>query len=236
MAKGKLFLIPTIISEDTQNEVIPPHVKSAIQELDYFLVENLRSSRRYISSLGLNKTIEDLRFEVLDKNTTGRQLQELMQGLFDGVCIGVISEAGCPGIADPGALAVEFAHRHDIQVVPLVGPSSILMALMSSGFNGQSFAFHGYLPFDKTSRLQKIKSMEADAYRNMQTQIFMDTPYRNKSLADDLLSTCRPDSRLCIARDITGKKEMVKTKTIRQWKSDNLPDLHKIPAIFALYC
>lgn len=236
MAKGKLFLIPTIISEGTQNEVIPEQVKSAIQELDYFLVENLRSSRRYISSLGLGKVIEDLRFEVLDKNTTGRQLQELMQGLFDGVCIGVISEAGCPGIADPGALAVEFAHRHDIEVVPLVGPSSILMALMASGFNGQSFAFHGYLPFDKISRIQKIKSMEDDAYRVKQTQIFMDTPYRNKPLADDLLSTCRPDSRLCIARDITGKKELVQTKTIKQWKSANLPDLHKIPVIFALYC
>ena len=235
MKKGRLFLIPAVISAETQENVIPQEVRFTIKELNHFLVENIRTSRRYISSLKLGVHIESLKFEVLDKNTSMSGIDQLMKPIFEGDNIGVISESGCPGIADPGALVVAYAHRNEIQVVPLVGPSSILMALMSSGFNGQSFVFHGYLPIDKIERQIKIKKMEDDAIKLNQTQLFMDTPYRNESLLETLLSTCNSNTLLSIARDITGKKEFVRTKKIQDWKKQGAPDLNKTPVIFALY-
>lgn len=235
MKKGRLFLIPTVISAETQENVIPQEVRLTIKELNHFLVENMRTARRYISSLKLDIDIESLKFEVLDKNTPTSAIDQLMKPIFKGDNIGVISESGCPGVADPGATAVSFAHRNEIQVVPLVGPSSILMALMSSGFNGQSFIFHGYLPIDKIERQRKIKKMEEDAIRLNQTQLFMDTPYRNENLLESLLKTCNPNSLLSIARDITGKKEFVRTRKIQDWKNQGAPDLNKTPVIFGLY-
>lgn len=235
MKEGKLFLIPTVISAETQESVIPHEVRSTIKKLNYFLVENMRTARRYVSSLRLGISIESLKFEILDKSTSESAIAVLMKPLLEGSDIGVISESGCPGVADPGALAVAYAHKNEIQVVPLVGPSSILMALMSSGFNGQSFVFHGYLPIEKIDRQKKIKKMEEDAIRLDQTQLFMDTPYRNESLLEALLKTCNPNSQLCIARDITGKRELIRTKKIQDWKIQNAQDLNKIPVIFALY-
>ncbi len=235
MAAGKVYLIPTVIADDTQHEVIPQQVKDVIASLDYFLVENLRTARRYVSSLKLGLHIESLQFELLDKKTPATQLQQLMRPVQKGRSVGILSESGCPGIADPGAQAVEYAHQQQIEVVPLVGPSSILMALMASGFNGQSFVFHGYIPIDKNQKVKKIKAMEADAVKLSQTQIFMDTPYRNQALLQDLIANCQPTTRLSIARGITGKHELVQTKSIKEWKNGPLPDLRKIPTIFSLY-
>ena len=235
MNKGKLILIPIVISEGTQDLVISEHVKSTIKDLDCFLVENIRTARRFISSLKLEVEIESLNFGLLDKGTKPDKVKALMQPIFQGKNVGVMSESGCPGVADPGALAVDFAHKNGIEVVPMVGPSSILMALMSSGFNGQSFVFHGYIPIDKGDRIKKIKQMEEHAYQLKQTQIFMDTPYRNRHLLTDLIENCNPQTRLSVARDITGEKELIQTKTLKEWKSDKAPDLHKIPVIFSLY-
>lgn len=235
MTKGRLFLIPTIISDETQEKVISQEVRTTIKGLNHFLVENIRTARRYVSSLKLGINIESLKFEVLDKSTSALTIAPLMKPILEGNDIGVISESGCPGVADPGALAVAFAHKNEIQVVPMVGPSSILMALMSSGFNGQSFVFHGYLPIDKLDRQKKIKMMEEGAILLNQTQLFMDTPYRNENLLEALLKTCNPNTQLSIARDITGKKELIRTKKIQDWKIQKTPGLNKIPVIFALY-
>ncbi len=232
--KGKLFLLPTPLSENTLDKMATQELKSVLKTLDYFLVENIRTSRRFISSMKLGKVIEDLHFDTLDKKTSPNQIQRLCAPLFTGKDMGVMSEAGCPGIADPGNLAVSFAHKHNIKVVPLVGPSAIFMALMASGLNGQSFVFHGYLPIDKPRRVKAIKSLEKDALNKKQTQIFMETPYRNDHLMDDILKNCQPFLKLCVAKDITGTAEFIKTKTIADWKISK-PDLHKVPTVFLIY-
>ena len=232
--KGKLYLIPTPLSENSTNSIITPQLQQVIKSLDYYLVENIRTSRRFISSLKLGIAIEDLVFGQLDKNTKIEQISDLCDPLLKGKNIGVMSEAGCPGIADPGNLAVRFAHRNEIEVIPLVGPSSIFMALMASGLNGQSFAFHGYLPIDKQKRIQAIKSIERDSIKNKQTQIFMETPFRNNHLLTDILRSCRSGTSVCIAKDVTGADEYIKTKTVQQWRKTKI-DLHKIPCIFLMY-
>ncbi len=234
MSSGKVYIIPNVISENTQEEVIPAQVKNAILACDFFLVENVRTARRYISSLKLGLVIDDLRFETLDKNTSFEDCIDLIQPILEGENAGIISESGCPGIADPGARLVHMAHQFNIKCIPIVGPSSILMALMASGFNGQSFAFHGYLPIDKKDRQQRIKGLEKESKEKDQTQIFMDTPYRNEQLLVDILKVARKDTFLCIARDITGEKELVITKSIGKWKAGDIA-LNKVPTIFLLY-
>jgi len=234
MSSGKVYIIPNVISENTQEEVIPAQVKNAILACDFFLVENVRTARRYISSLKLGLVIDDLRFETLDKNTSFEDCIDLIQPILEGENAGIISESGCPGIADPGARLVHMAHQFNIKCIPIVGPSSILMALMASGFNGQSFAFHGYLPIDKKDRQQRIKGLEKESKEKDQTQIFMDTPYRNEQLLVDILKVARKDTFLCIARDITGEKELVITKSIGKWKVGDIA-LNKVPTIFLLY-
>lgn len=231
-AKGTLFLIPSVIAENTEKQVITPQVKEVCFHTKHYLVENIRTARRFISSLELGITISDLHFSVLEKKTPDAEVPELMQPLFRGQDIGVISEAGCPGVADPGARAVSLAHKQGIKVVPLVGPSSILLALMGSGFNGQSFAFHGYLPIKGPERMQGIKQLEREAQRG-QTQIFMETPYRNNQLLDDLLQNCQPNTAICLARGVTGEGELIRTLTVAQWRNQK-PDLHKIPTIFLM--
>lgn len=231
---GKLLMIPTVIAENTQSEVITEGARKAIRSCDYFFVENLRTARRYISSLSLGLKIEDLRFEILDKKTTFEECVELIQPMLSGETAGVLSESGCPGVADPGARLVHIAHQFGIQVVPYVGPSSILLALMASGFNGQSFAFHGYLPIDKKARQLAIRQLEKESFEKNRTQIFMDTPYRNEQLLRDLLKVGRKDTFLCVAKDITGKSEQIITKPIGKWKSGEV-SLHKSPAIFLIY-
>ncbi|MDQ3393727.1 MAG: SAM-dependent methyltransferase [Bacteroidota bacterium] len=234
ITKGNVFLLPTVIADDTLDKAITPHLKEVITNTEFFLVENVRTSRRFISSLKLGLVIENLDFQLLDKNSTSAELKELFKPVFQGHDIGILSESGCPGIADPGSLAVLFAHQQNIRVVPLVGPSSILMALMASGFNGQSFIFHGYVPIDAVEKESFIKDMEIQSAKKKLTQIFMDTPYRNEKLFRDLIASCQPTTLLSIAKDLTGKDEMIITQSIKQWKTE-APVLHKFPVIFCLY-
>jgi 16S rRNA (cytidine1402-2'-O)-methyltransferase len=232
--KGKLYLIPTPISANSLDKLVTQELIKTIRQLTYFLVENIRTTRRFISSLNEDINIENLHFELIDKNTSQLEADQKCAPLLKGIDIGVMSEAGCPGIADPGNLAVIFAHQHNIRVIPLVGPSSIFMSLMASGFNGQSFVFHGYLPIDKHKRITSIKALEKDAINKKQTQIFMETPYRNNQLLEDIIKSCNADTKLCISMDISGAQEMIKTKTINNWKK-SIPDLNKIPAVFLMY-
>jgi 16S rRNA (cytidine1402-2'-O)-methyltransferase len=229
--KGAVYLIPTPIAENTADNVLGPQIKAVVKELSYFLVENIRTARRFISSLKIEKKIEDIQFAELNKNTSSEAIPGLFAAVLRGKDVGIMSEAGCPGIADPGALAVAYAHQHHLKVIPIPGPSSIFLALMASGMSGQSFAFHGYLPIQTHERVKAIKMMEKEACQRQQTQIFMETPYRNNKLLEDLLTHCRPDTRLCIAKNITGSDEFIQTKTIQGWKK-SLPDMHKVPVIF----
>jgi 16S rRNA (cytidine1402-2'-O)-methyltransferase len=227
-----LFLIPTILAPETSESVLSPQIKEIIQKTDYYFVENIRTARRFISELKLGKVIENLTFYELNKDTSIEQVRKYFSEVPRGADIGVISEAGCPGVADPGSLAVKVAHQYNIKVVPLVGPSSILLALMASGFSGQSFVFHGYLPIDKQERAKKLKALENES-RKQQTQIFMETPFRNNSFLEDLLQTCQPSTNLCIAANITAADEFIQTKTIAEWIKKK-PDLHKIPTMFLI--
>ena len=233
MQAGKIFLIPSPISDNTQKNVITPEVRQIIKTLNIFFVENLRTSRRYISSLNLNIDISSLDFFVLDKNSEDQNISEYLEIVLSGINVGIISEAGCPGIADPGSQLIAKAHFHGIQIVPLTGPSSIFLALMSSGLNGQTFTFHGYLPIDHKEKQKKILGLERDLNQSGYTQIFMETPYRNEKLLADLLSTLNQNTMLCIACDISGENELIKTASIREWQNLH-PDLHKKPAIFLI--
>jgi 16S rRNA (cytidine1402-2'-O)-methyltransferase len=233
MPKGKLFMIPTVLAENTAHWVISPQVQEVISHTKIFLVENPRSARRFISSLKLGINIEELQLEVLDKDTPPEQVSRLMMPLLNGADIGVISEAGCPGIADPGALAVAYAHQKDIQVVPISGPSSMFLALMGSGFSGQSFAFHGYLPIDKKERAASLKKLEQESVREKRAQLFMETPFRNNQFLADALASLSPQTKLCIAKNLTAADELIQTKTIADWKNHPL-DLHKVPTVFIL--
>ena len=229
---GILYLIPSVIADNTAGQVITPQVKEICFHTKNYLAENIRTARRFISSLELGITIDELSFAVLEKKTPDAEIPDLMQPLFRGLNVGIISEAGCPGVADPGARAVAAAHKQGIRVVPLVGPSSILLALMASGFSGQQFAFHGYLPLKSPERGKVIKQLEKDA-QSGQSQIFMETPYRNNQLLADLLQICQPNTQICIARGVTGDGEFIRTMPVAQWRKQK-PDLHKIPTIFLL--
>ena len=226
-----LFLIPTILAPDTQETVLPPQIKEVVSELNIFFVEELRTARRFISSLKLNKVIDDITFYELNKDTPPDQTLAQLKKLNTDA--GIISEAGCPGIADPGAVAVGFAHQLGHKVVPLVGPSSILMALMASGFNGQSFTFNGYLPIDKQQRIKSLQALEQTAKKKQQTQIFMETPFRNNQLLEDVLQNLNSETLLCIACNVTAEDEFIKTLPIKEWRKSK-PDLHKKPTIFLL--
>ncbi|SFO15925.1 16S rRNA (cytidine1402-2'-O)-methyltransferase [Algoriphagus ornithinivorans] len=233
MPQGKLFLIPNVLAENTADAVITPQVKEVIAHTKVFLVENLRTARRYISSLKLGVNLEEVHMEILDKNSAPESINRLLQPLFKGADVGIISEAGCPGIADPGALAVAHAHTRGIQVVPLSGPSSMFLALMGSGFSGQSFAFHGYLPIDKKERNQALRKLEAESAKEQRAQIFMETPFRNNQLLEDALAALSPQTKLCIAKNLTAADELIQTKTIADWKKNPI-ELHKIPTVFIL--
>ncbi|GGD75088.1 S-adenosylmethionine-dependent methyltransferase [Emticicia aquatilis] len=226
-----LFLIPTILAPDTQETVLPPQIKAVVSELNVFFVEELRTARRFISSLKLNKVIDDITFYELNKDTPPDQTLTQLKKLKTDA--GIISEAGCPGVADPGAIAVSYAHQLGHKVVPLVGPSSILMALMASGFNGQSFTFNGYLPIDKQLRIKSLKDLEQLAKKKQQTQIFMETPFRNNQLLEDVLQNLNPETLLCIACNVTAADEFIKTLRVKDWRKSK-PDLHKKPTIFLL--
>jgi 16S rRNA (cytidine1402-2'-O)-methyltransferase len=231
MKKGVLYLVPSSIAEETQQTVIPEHVRQALPGIRHFLAEDIRTARRFLSSLKLYASIEPLQFEVLNKDTKPAELKALFQPLLEGHNLGVISESGCPGVADPGALAVKYAHEQGIQVAPLVGPSSLLLALMGSGLNGQRFTFHGYLPIDSKEAATAIKTLEKESQSRRQTQLFIETPYRNNAMLKNLLQNLQDDTLLCIAVDLTGKEESIKTLPVSKWKNLR-PELPKVPAVF----
>ncbi|MDR0732764.1 MAG: SAM-dependent methyltransferase [Dysgonamonadaceae bacterium] len=229
-----LYLIPVTLGDTEISKVLPPYNKEIIASIRYFIVENVRSARRFLKQTDPGIDLDGLTFYTLNKHTSPSELSAFLQPAEDGNAIGIISEAGCPAVADPGADIVSIAQKKNIPVTPLVGPSSILLALMASGFNGQRFAFHGYLPIDAGERVKTLKLLERRMYSENQTQLFIETPYRNGKLVEDILKTCRPETRLCIAADITLGSEFIKTKTVAEWKKQ-LPDLSKKPCIFAVY-
>lgn len=233
MDKGKLYLIPTILGEGTQEATLPSTILKAIKEIDVFIVENLRTARRHIRKLDREKNIDATTFYSYGKYDTLNLEQDFLPHILSGQNIGLLSEAGLPCVADPGSKIVAYAHDFQIDVVPFVGPSSILLALMASGLNGQNFAFTGYLPIDKTERTKIIKQLEELVKKTGQTQIFMETPYRNNQLIETLLKTCSNNTKLCTASDITLPTENIKTKTIAEWKQTKI-NLDKKPTIFSI--
>ena len=230
---GNLYLIPTTLGETEPLEVMPLSVKKVIEQIDYFIVENEKSARRFIKKIAPKKQQPKLILKLLDKYAIETETQTYLDVCKEGIHIGLLSEAGVPAIADPGANIVKLAHQKNIKVVPLVGPSSILMAMMSSGMNGQNFAFNGYLPIDKGERKKALKNLEKLSLDKNQSQIFIETPYRNEKMFLDLKSTLSSNTSLCIAADITLPTEYIKTYTIKDWKHQK-PDLHKKPAIFII--
>ena len=236
---GKLYLIPITLSNPGETTVVPEDVlpqtiKRTIDFVDYYIVENEKTARKFIKSIHPEKKQTDLKISVLNKHTDFAEHNEFIQPLLRGENIGLMSESGCPGVADPGAVIVKLAHEKGIQVVPLVGPSSILLALMASGMNGQSFAFNGYLPIDKNDKKQALKNFERLSQDKNQSQLFIETPYRNNKLMEVLLQILQPSTLLCVACDITLPTEFIKTKTVNEWKKEKA-DLHNRPCIFIIH-
>ena len=234
---ASIYLIPTHLSNAPLSNVLPDYNFKIIKQIKYFIVENIRTARRFLKQVDRTINIDELTFFELNEHTDKTLLISYIEPIKNNNDIGIISEAGCPAIADPGADIVAIAQEKNIKVIPLVGPSSILLSLMASGFNGQSFAFNGYLPIDKNERTNILKRFEKKIFSEHQTQIFIEAPYRNVQLVDDLCKTLNENIKLCIAVDITSENEVIKTKTIQQWKKnvDSIGSIHKRPAIFLLY-
>lgn len=232
--KGKLFLIPTTLGDNDPLEVLPLLVKKVIQETDIFIVENEKSARRFIKKITPEKPQPSLKLFSLNKFTDATEIPSFLNPCLHGSNVGLLSDAGCPGVADPGAEVVKIAHEKNIKVTPLVGPSSILMAIMSSGMNGQSFAFNGYLPIDKGERKSEIKRLERLSFEQNQSQIFIETPYRNNKMLEDLSAILESNTSICVACDITLSSEFIKTQTANSWKKNKV-DLHKRPTIFIIH-
>ncbi|KAA1247084.1 SAM-dependent methyltransferase [Aquimarina sp. RZ0] len=231
--KGKLYLIPTRLGDDVPLEVLPISIKKVLEQVNHYIVENEKPARRFIKKVSPSKSQRSLIIHTVNKYTDATEIPTYLNPCLNGQSIGLLSDAGCPGIADPGAEVVRLAHEKGIQVTPLVGPSSILLAMMSSGMNGQSFSFNGYLPIDKNERKATIKNLEKNSLEKNQSQIFIETPYRNDKMLDDLKSILHPSTRLCIASDITLTTEYIVTKTIEDWKNEEI-ELHKKPTIFII--
>jgi len=230
---AKLYLVPNVLSEGDWQNVLPAQLFPILTNTKHFIVEDVRTARRFLKKVNKEINIDDCTFYELNKRTKYSEIPAFLKPIEQGFDVAVISEAGCPGIADPGADVVKIAHQKEYKVVPIVGPSSILLALMASGLNGQNFAFKGYLPVKPIERVNEIQVLEKRVISQRQTQIFIETPYRNNHLINDLLKTCAPTTLLCIAADITGENEFIATKNIQQWKG-KMPDLHKIPVIYLI--
>ncbi|HEY9534113.1 MAG TPA: SAM-dependent methyltransferase [Mucilaginibacter sp.] len=233
MPTGTLFLIPVPLAEEAAAKTFTPYLVDTINHIKEYIVENEKTARRFLKEAGLKTPQSELVIHDYGKHSRNNSLKPFFTGLQAGKDVGLMSEAGCPGIADPGADIVAEAHRRNIKVVPLVGPSSILLALMASGFNGQGFAFQGYLPIDKADRSRRVKELETLSEKLNQTQIFIETPFRNNPMLEEILKTGNPKTKLCIACNLTGTDEFVQTKTIAEWQIQ-VPDLHKKPTIFLL--
>jgi 16S rRNA (cytidine1402-2'-O)-methyltransferase len=231
---GTLYLIPVTLGEDNITQVLPPDVVKVAQRLDNFVVESEKSARHFLSTIKTIRPVRELNLNLLNEHTEQKDVNALLAPLLAGKDVGLMSDAGCPGVADPGAKLVELAHQKGIRVIPFVGPSSILLSLMASGFNGQQFTFLGYLPVDKTQRNQKLKAIEKRSLTNKETQIFIETPYRNQHMLEAIMSVCQPNTKLCIACDVSLTTELISSKTIASWRKSPLPDLHKRPTIFLL--
>ena len=229
-----LYLIPTTLGETELQRILPEYNNGICNAIKHFIVEDVRTARRFLKKVNPAIVIDELTFFTLNQHTSPNEISTYLQPMQGGHDMGIISEAGCPAIADPGADVVGIAQSKGYKVVPLVGPSSILLALMGSGFNGQSFAFVGYLPVQPADRVKALKKLESRVYAENQSQLFIETPYRNMKMLEDILATCQANTRLCIAADITLETEYIVTKTVKAWKG-NLPDINKRPAIFILY-
>ena len=232
MEKGKIYMIPTTLGDSIIDSVIPKDVQQIIIGTKYFIVENIKTTRRFLKKVERGIDIDELQFFVLNKHTSSVELESFLNPALEGNNMGVISEAGCPGIADPGSDIVSIAHSKNIKVVPLIGPSSILLALIASGMNGQNFCFNGYLPKERNLRIKKIKELERQAISGV-TQIFMETPFRNNHLMEDLLKQCSPNTTLCLAADISLENEFIQSKKIIDWKK-HAPNLNKRPCMFLI--
>ncbi|WP_031534023.1 MULTISPECIES: SAM-dependent methyltransferase [unclassified Bacteroides] len=233
--ENALYLLPVTLGDTEIDNVLPSYNREIIRQIKFFIVENVRSARRFLKKVDRDINIDELTFYLMDKHTDAAKMASYLEPLEEGNAMGVISEAGCPAVADPGADVVAVAQRKNLRVIPMVGPSSIIMSVMGSGFNGQSFAFNGYLPIEPAERTKRIKQLETRAYTEDQTQLFIETPYRNHKMLEELLRTCKPSTRLCIASGITCAEEYIHTHTIAEWKKIKLHDLSKIPTIFLIY-
>lgn len=229
-----LYLLPVTLGDTPLDRVLPAHNIEIISGIRHFIVENVRSARRFLRQADPKFDIDGSQFYELNKHTAPQDFAGFLQPLHEGKPMGVISEAGCPAVADPGADVVAIAQRKGFKVVPLVGPSSIILSVMASGFNGQSFAFHGYLPIKPEERARRLKQLEQRIYNEQQTQLFIETPYRNGKMIEDIIKNCRPQTKLCIAANLTCDDEYVRTRTLKEWRT-GVPDLSKIPCIFLLY-
>ncbi len=232
---GILYLIPSPINNNSNINVLPQETLNIILQLDEFIVENVRTARRFIKKAGYNKSINNVIFHQLNKHTQEKDLSFYLDNIKKGKSIGIISESGCPCIADPGSKIVAIAHESGIIVKPLIGPSSILLAIMAAGFNGQNFVFHGYLPIDKKKQQKRLKNIEYTAIRENQTQVFMETPFRNNKLLDNIITSLSPSTNLCIASELTSESEFIKVKSIKEWKKSEVPDLNKKNTVFLIY-
>ncbi|QPH38453.1 SAM-dependent methyltransferase [Pedobacter endophyticus] len=233
MQNGTLYLIPVPLAEEAAHKTFTPYLVDTINQIDTYIVENSKTARRFLKEAGLQTPQKDLIVHDYGKHNRN-DLGQFFNELKAGKDVGLMSEAGCPGIADPGADIVAEAHKRGIKVVPLVGPSSILLALMASGFNGQSFAFWGYLPIDKEQRAKRIKDLDLSASRYKQTQIFIETPFRNNQLFEEVLKSCKPNTQICVACNLTAEDEFIKTQSVYNWRKEEI-DLHKKPTIFLMY-
>lgn len=232
--KGKLYLIPTTLGECNINDVLPESIKTTIDFINYYIVENEKTARKFIKSVQPQKVQANLHLSSLNKHTEVSEHSKMLQPCLDGHNIGLMSEAGCPGVADPGAVIAKLAHEKGIQVIPLVGPSSILLAIMASGMNGQSFTFHGYIPIDKSEKKTALKNLEKISHDKNQSQIFIETPYRNNKMLEDILQALQPNTHVCVATDITLETEYIKTMRVSEWKKA-VVDLHNRPTIFIIH-
>lgn len=229
-----LYLIPVPLDEESSIEAnIPKEAINIVRELKHFIVENEKTARAFLKKYGILTPQKDLQIMVYDKRDK-LSISHYFKFFKETDQVGLMSEAGCPGVADPGAEIVAEAHKKNYNVIPFIGPSSILLALMASGFNGQQFCFHGYIPIDKADRIKRLKDLEAQSFRFRQTQIFIETPFRNNHLFDDIIKNCKPSTQLCVAANINAKDQLIKTRTVADWK-DHKPELHKIPVVFILY-
>jgi len=233
MKFGTFYLIPSPLAECNFSKIFPACNSEIIQEIDHFIVEDLRTGRRFVKKLGMQKSMENLHFSTLNEHTKGAEIEMLLQPLMEGKNMGLISDAGTPCVADPGSILVSRAQQSGIEVIPLVGPNSILLALMASGLNGQSFSFHGYLPREQPDRERQLRFLDSLLKKNNQTQIFIETPYRNNHVFKSILAVCDPATRLCLGVNITSENQIIKTMTVKKWKAQSI-DLHKQPTVFLL--